>query len=217
MIASEPDRTDASAEGTEDLLVLSDAGQLAALLAPERRRLVEELRREPDSAAGLARRLEESRQRLNYHLRELEDAGLLELREERRRGNFTERVMEPTARRFVVDPAALDAAVARGTPPEDRFSATYLVAVAARAIRELADLRHRADEAGKRMASAAVQSEVRLASPAAFRAFVEELAESVAGVVARHHDPEADGRSFRVFTGTYQAPAPDGTGKAGET
>lgn len=216
MTATDPDgSTDPHA--TEDLAVLSDPGQLAALLAPERRRLVDELRREPDSAAGLARRLEESRQRLNYHLRELQDAGLLEVREERRRGNFTERVLEPTARRFVVDPEALDPAAASGAPPEDRFSATYLVAVAARAIRELADLRHRADEAGRRLASAAVQSEVRLSSPDAFRSFVEDLAGAVAGVVARHHDPEADGRSFRVFTGAYQAPPPDETGKAGET
>ena len=217
MIATDRGGTAAPDPVPEEFELLSDAGRLAALLAPERRRLVEELRRQPDSAAGLARRLEASRQRLNYHLRELEDAGILELREERRRGNFTERILEPTARRFVVDPAVLDPAVAAGMPPEDRFSATYLVALAARAIRELADLGRRADETGKRLASATVQSEVRLPTPDAFRAFAEELAEAVAGVVARHHDPEADGRSFRLFTGTYQAPTPDETGKAGQT
>lgn len=213
MLATDP-------ETPEELLVLEEPDQLAALLSPERRRLVEELRRQPDSAAGLARRLGASRQRLNYHLRELEDAGLLELREERRRGNFSERVLEPTARRFVVDPGALDATLDGGLPAGDRFSAAYLVALAARTIREVADLRERADREEKRLASAAVQSEVRLADPGAFRAFVDELADAVAGVVARHHDPDDDpateGRSFRVFTGTYQAPAPDDKGKDGE-
>lgn len=209
MLATDP-------EIPEELLILDEPDQLAALLSPERRRLVEELRREPDSAAGLARRLGASRQRLNYHLRELEGVGLLELREERRRGNFSERVMEPSARRFVVDPGALDAALGRGLPAGDRFSATYLVALAARTIRELADVRERAGEEGRRLASATVQSEVRLASPRAFRAFVEELSAAVADVVARHHDPEADGRRFRVFTGTYQAPTPDENGKDGE-
>lgn len=213
MLATDP-------EIPEELLVLEEPDQLAALLSPERRRLVEELRRQPDSAAGLARRLGASRQRLNYHLRELEEVGLLELREERRRGNFAERVLEPTARRFVVDPGALDAALDDDLPAGDRFSAAYLVALAARAIRELADVRERADREGKRLASATVQSEVRLASPEAFRSFVDELADAVAGVVARHHDsddaPGAGGRRFRVFTGTYQAPAPDESGKDGD-
>lgn len=207
-------------EISEELLVLEDPDQLAALLSPERRRLVEALRRQPDSAAGLARRLGASRQRLNYHLRELEDVGLLELREERRRGNFSERVLEPTARRFVVDPGALDAALDGGLPAGDRFSAAYLVALAARTIRELADMRERADREDRRLASATVQSEVRLADPGAFRAFVDDLSDAVAGVVARHHDPDdgpaAEGRSFRVFTGTYQAPAPDENGKDGD-
>jgi DNA-binding transcriptional ArsR family regulator len=63
------------------------------LLDPERRRLLEALREEPDSASGLARRLDDSRQRLNYHLRTLEEAGLVELREERRRGNCVERAL----------------------------------------------------------------------------------------------------------------------------
>lgn len=200
----------ADAKGQEPIQVLSDPGRIGALLAPDRRRLVEELRREPDSAAGLARRLGESRQRLNYHLRELEEAGLLELREERRRGNFVERVLEPAARRFAVDPAALDQAVARDVPPEDRFSASYLVAVAARAIRELAGLLERAAGEGRRAASATVQSEIGLATPDDFRDFVDDLTGAVARVVARHHDPGSGGRRFRIFTGTYQVP-PDET------
>ena len=62
-----------------------------------RLRLVRELV-EPDSAAGLAKRLGLPRQRLNYHLRELEAAGLLELVEERRRGNCVERIVRAVAR-----------------------------------------------------------------------------------------------------------------------
>ncbi|MFW6193396.1 MAG: ArsR/SmtB family transcription factor, partial [Gemmatimonadota bacterium] len=137
-------------EGVDELQVLDRSDQLAALLSPERRRLVGELRREPDSAAGLARRLGASRQRLNYHLRELENAGLLALKEERSRGNFTERVLEPTAGRFLVDPEALDPDPGDRAPAADRFSAAYLVALAARTIRELADLRERSGREGKR-------------------------------------------------------------------
>src|SRR5690606_24914395 len=87
--------------------VVREPERAAALLDPERRRLVEALAEMPDSASGLARRLGDTRQRLNHHLRALEGAGLVELQEERRRGNCTERVLRAVARRFVVDPAAL--------------------------------------------------------------------------------------------------------------
>ena len=72
---------------------------------------------EPDSAAGLARRLGLPRQRLNYHLRALEKAGLLECVEERRKGNCTERILRATARSFVISPDALGSF---GPTPESR-------------------------------------------------------------------------------------------------
>jgi hypothetical protein len=51
--------------------VIASAERAAVLLDPLRLRLLEQLR-EPDSAAGLARRLCLPRQKVNYHLRELE-------------------------------------------------------------------------------------------------------------------------------------------------
>ncbi|NIP81922.1 MAG: helix-turn-helix domain-containing protein, partial [Gemmatimonadetes bacterium] len=57
------------------------------------RRLLDALLERPDSAVGLARRLGDTRQRLNYHLRVLEGAGLVELEEERPRRGVRERVM----------------------------------------------------------------------------------------------------------------------------
>ena len=68
------------------LEVVRQPDAAAALLDPVRQRLLAELA-EPDSASGLARRLRLPRQRINYHLRALESAGLVELVEERRKGN----------------------------------------------------------------------------------------------------------------------------------
>jgi DNA-binding transcriptional ArsR family regulator len=96
--------TATEAEAEASMVSVLDAPGAAALLGPERLRLVEALREQPDSTSGLARRLGESRQRLNYHLRALEEAGVLRLAEERRRGNFTERVLRVAARGYVVDP-----------------------------------------------------------------------------------------------------------------
>src|ERR687897_3489675 len=78
----------------------------AALLDRTRQKLLAHLA-EPDSASGLARRLRLPRQRINYHLRVLESAGLVELVEERRKGNCLERVVRATARSFVISPEAL--------------------------------------------------------------------------------------------------------------
>jgi MOSC domain-containing protein YiiM len=61
--------------------------------------------RSPASAAEVARRLGESRQRLNYHLKQLERVGLVRRVGTRRAGGFTETLYEADAGAFVVSPA----------------------------------------------------------------------------------------------------------------
>lgn len=190
------------------LAVLDDVEAASVLLDPERRQLLNALREKPDSASGLARRLGDSRQRLNYHLRILEDAGVLEVVEERRKGNCTERVLGAVARRFVVDPTALGGLDVGPEEVGDRFSATYLVALAARAIRELASLTRRAGREDKRLATASLSAEIRLATPADFGDFMDDLTEAVSGVIARHQARAGSGRSFRLIVGAY--PGPEG-------
>jgi DNA-binding transcriptional ArsR family regulator len=189
--------------------IVRDADHALVLLDPERRRLVEALAASSDSATGLAKRLGEKRQRLNYHLRLLESAGLVELEEERQRGGCIERIMRLTARRFVLDPAAVGE-LGASDPDEigDRFSARYLVALAARAIRELAGLLVRVTAERSRCATASINTQVRLRSPADFDAFTRDLTQAVAQVVARHHDERGDGRWFRVIAGVYPGPRP---------
>ena len=188
---------------SSSLAVLRRVDAAAALLDPARRRLVEALADEPASAAGLARRLGDSRQRLNYHLRSLEDAGVVELESERRRGNYVERVLRPVAPRFVVDPGVLGDLAAEPPRGGDRLAATYLIAVAARAIRELAELRDKAVRTGKRLATATVEAEVKLENPAAFEAFTHDLSRAVGRVVAKHHSEASGSRPYRVVAGTY--------------
>lgn len=189
-----------------DLEVLSDPAQITALMDPVRRRLMDALVQAPDSAVGLARRLGGSRQRLNYHLRQLEELGLVELVEVRPRRGLKERVLRPVARHFVVDSRSLGDLAAGPADGGDRLSATWLVALASRAVRELADLMHRARGARKRLPTAGMSVRVQLAEPAAFGAFIDDLTRSVGEVVARYHTEDGDGRSFRVLTATYPAP-----------
>src|SRR5215208_8158510 len=89
-----------------DVTVIENAAAAEASLDPVRSRLLAELAR-PGSASTLAVKVGLSRQQVNYHLRTLERHGLVELVEERRRGNMTERVMQATAASYVISPTAL--------------------------------------------------------------------------------------------------------------
>lgn len=183
--------------------VIQSAAAAEALLNPERLRLLENLT-EPDSAAGLARRLQLPRQKVNYHLRELEKHGFVELAEERRKGNCLERVMRATARAYYVSPVALGKLGATATETRDQFSSAYLVGAAARAVRDVAILRGRANRAGKRLATLTIETDVRFANAAARQAFSNELLNTIAQLVTKYHDDQAEGgRAFRFLLGAY--------------
>src|SRR6059036_3623255 len=89
-----------------DVTVINDPAAAEVSLQPIRARLLAELG-EPGSASSLAARTGLTRQKANYHLRALEEHGLVELVEERRKGNCTERVLQATAASYVISPAAL--------------------------------------------------------------------------------------------------------------
>lgn len=191
--------------GLEAVQVVRGAGQAAALLNPDRVRLLAALAT-PGSAAGVADQVGMTRQRVNYHLRELEKAGLVELVEERRKGNCTERVMRASARSYLISPEVLGA-LGTDAPTgdaRDRFSAAYLITAVARALRDLAVLRARADRAAKPLATLALETDVRFKSAADRAAFTEELATMLAGLAAKYH-ADGGGRVFRFLLGAYPA------------
>jgi DNA-binding transcriptional ArsR family regulator len=183
--------------------VITGADQAVVALQRTRRQLLAHLA-EPDSAAGLARRLGLPRQRLNYHLRELEREGFVELVEERRKGNCVERILRATARAFVISPDALGELGATPEEAADRFSSTYLVSAAARAMRDVAALQAGATRAGKRLSTFTLETDVRFATAEARAQFAEELANAVAALAARYHDDRNPrGRRFRVLAAIH--------------
>jgi DNA-binding transcriptional ArsR family regulator len=198
----------AALDGRDPLALVSDNESAAALLHPTRLRILRALR-EPDSAAGLARRLDEPRQRLGHHLRALESVGLVELVGERRKGNMTERVLRASARAYVVDPEVLApvAADPGGLRQRPELATSYLVAVLTRGVRELARLRRLASGAGRRLPVLTLDTEVTFAGPDAQAAFTRDLTEAVSAAIARHHDGTAEGgRTFRLVVGSYPLP-----------
>jgi DNA-binding transcriptional ArsR family regulator len=183
--------------GVLDVEVIEDPAAAAVALDPVRVRLLAELA-EPASAAALAARLGLARQKVNYHLRTLEAHGLVEPAGERRWGGLTERLLVATAASYLVSPAAL------GRVQADRLSARYLIALGARMVREIADLARRAERAGKRLPTLALDTEVRFATPADRAAFADELTRAVTALVSRYHAPE--GREHRLLVAAHPLP-----------
>ena len=192
-----------------DVQVLEHPAAAAAALDPRRAEILATLA-EPGSATTVAHALGLARQKVNYHLRLLEEHGLVELVEERPRRGLTERVVRASARGYVVSPSALGR---NGADPErtDRLSSRYLLAVAARLISEVGRLATSADAAGKRLPTLTLDAEVRFASAADRAAFTAELGEAITALVSRYHDESASGgRWHRLIVAAHPRPARQG-------
>ncbi|MFB9624245.1 ArsR/SmtB family transcription factor [Nonomuraea helvata] len=188
-----------------EVAVIEDAAAAEASLDPMRSKLLAALV-EPGSATSLAAKVGLARQKVNYHLRTLERHGLVELVEERRKGNVTERVMQATAASFVISPAALAAVQPDPGRSPDRLSARWLLALAAQLVRDVGTLITGAAKAQKRVATFAIDGEVRFASAADRAAFAEELAQCVTELVSKYHDESAEGgRDHRLIVAVHPA------------
>ena len=175
-----------------DIEVIDDPAAATAALEPIRSRLLSELAA-PASAATLAMRIGVARQKVNYHLHALEAHGLVRLAQVRKWGGLTERLLVATAASYVVSPSALGPVAVDRNREVDRQSASYLIALGARVVREVGDLVRRANESGKRLATLAVDTEVRFRSATDRAAFSSELTEAITKLVSKYHDESAPG------------------------
>lgn len=183
--------------------LIEDAQSALLALDPVKRRLLEALR-EPGSAASLARKLDLPRQQLGYHLRALEQAGLVRLVEERKRRGFVERILLATARDYVLDPAML--AQAHAVTGQDRHAADHLVQVAGSVVREVTRMRGAAEAAGQRLLTFTIEADLGFAQPRDFEDFSDALAKAVADLAARYA-PIADTRQYHLVIGAHPAVA----------
>ena len=191
-----------------DIHVIDDPATAAVALEPTRSRLLAELA-EPISAATLATRVGLARQKVNYHLRALEDCGLVRLADQRKWGGLTERLLVATAASYVVSPGALGPVAVDPKREVDKLSASYLIALGARIIREVGELVGRASQENKRLATLAIDSDVRFRSARERAAFSQDLAEAVARLVSKYHDASAPGgRTHRLVVVAHPAAEP---------
>jgi DNA-binding transcriptional ArsR family regulator len=186
-----------------DVEVIDDPATAAMALDPGRARLLAALG-EPASAATLARALGLPRQKINYHLRLLEQHGLVRFVDERPRRGLVERRFVATASAYLVSPTALGEAAGDPVRTADRLSAHYLLALAARLVSEVGEAVRRAERAGQRLPTLGLDTEIRFRSAAERAAFTAELTGAVTDLVARYHDAHTGGgRWHRLVVGAH--------------
>jgi DNA-binding transcriptional ArsR family regulator len=187
--------------------VVDDTEALQALAHPLRLKVLAALR-SPTSAATAARAVGEVRQKVNYHLKELERNGLVQKVGERQVGNFVETLYQAVAPTIVVSPrASWGDDDRRDEVLRTQVSLENLVLVGERLGRDAAALLDRATFDGEEIASAAVEAEVRFDSEDARAAFMKEYLKAV-GPLLRKHGARGGSR-YRVVLAAYPDPEGD--------
>jgi DNA-binding transcriptional ArsR family regulator len=188
-------------------MLLDRPDHVRLALSPIRRTLLERLR-QPASATELAGELALGRQRVNYHLRALEVAGLIHLVEQRRRRGCIERIMAARADSFVVDPSVMRARAkpAARAKAQDRFAADHLIATASHLVCDVARMQALAEQQGTRLLTFTIDTEVGFDTPADLERFTTALAAFVAREAAKH-GAARNPRRYRIVVGGHPAPA----------
>jgi DNA-binding transcriptional ArsR family regulator len=182
--------------------VVEDIEALQVLGNPLRVRILD-LLREPGSAATLAREVGETRQKVNYHLKELERVGLVEPAGERRAGNFVETLYQAVGRSFLVSPRVAWSDPRRVDALRQQHSLENLVIVGARLQQDAITLLDRAAFDGEEIASAAVEADVRFADEQDRAAFLDQYLKSVQELCDRFGSKQ--GLPYRVVVAAHPA------------
>lgn len=182
--------------------VVEDIEALQVLGHPLRVRILEALR-EPGSAATVAREVGEARQKVNYHLKELERVGLVQAVGERRTGNFIETLYEAVARSFLVSPRVAWSDPRRVDALRQQHSLERLVMVGGQLERDAISLLDRAAFDGEQIASAAVEVDVHFADEKDRAAFLDEYLAAVQKLCDRYGSRK--GLPYRVVLAAHPA------------
>jgi DNA-binding transcriptional ArsR family regulator len=184
----------------EPVHVVRSLESVQVLLHPLRIEILEALA-EPASAAAIARRIGQPRQKVNYHLKELERAGLVAAAGERRSGNFVETLYRTVARSFLVAPEAAWSDPRRMDALRRQHALERLVTTGEQLQRDAIALLDRAAFDGEEIASATVTADVHFADEADRAAFLHEYFDGLRALCDRYG--AARGAPYRVVVAAH--------------
>jgi DNA-binding transcriptional ArsR family regulator len=188
----------------QDVLYIDELEQAAALLKPLRIELLQQLG-EPRTLSELGAILGETPQKLYYHVKVLERAGLVEKVDERRVGGIIEGFYQAAARSYWLSPALVGQVGGRRRA-EDQLSLAYLLGLAEDMHNEIG---HLAEHAEADTASLGLAAQIYLPDGNRRAAFLAELQQTIQALATKYgapSDPVCDPGTFRLMLACYPAP-----------
>lgn len=186
----------------QDSYYIESPEQATVLLNPLRGEIIAQLL-EPGSAAEVARTLGETAQRINYHLKALEKAGLVQRVGTRQVRNLVEVLYRSIAKTFVL-------AESLSMKPEtlqklkDQSSLAHLVTTSERIRRDAMLLMEQSD-IGEEIPSVTMQLQVHLCTEQERQSFIEEYTAMVGRLVERYSSSK-DQEAYHVLLAVYPKP-----------
>jgi DNA-binding transcriptional ArsR family regulator len=177
----------------KDLLYVEGFEQAEALLKPQRVEVLRHLA-EPSSCTEVGVKLDQTPQRVYYHVKRLVDAGLVTQVSERRVRGIVEGIYQATARSYWLSPQLVGTIGGRRT--RDELSLGYLIELVEDVQQDLATI----DKTRPELPTLGVSG--RIALPAARRKeFFDELRTTLQDLFARYGGAEGD--QFNLAIAVY--------------
>ena len=182
-----------------EIISLEHIEQAEALLKPQR---IEVLRllAEPRSCTEVAALLEQTPQRVYYHVQRLLDAGLVDRVDERKVRGIHEGIYQASARSYWVSPRLVGRLGLRR--PQDELSLGYLLELMEDVQADLAAL----DRSAPELPSIGISGEIRV-PPQRRQAFLADLKASLQDLFTRYGGAEGD--AFKLAVACYPKGTPD--------
>jgi DNA-binding transcriptional ArsR family regulator len=182
-----------------DVLYLERIEQAETLLKPRRIEVLRQLA-EPRSCTELAAQLEQTPQRVYYHVKRLVDAGLVTQVSERRVRGIHEGIYQATARSYWLSPRLVGTIGRRRA--QDELSLGHLLSLVEEVQADIGAL----DRAAPELPSVGVSGEIRL-RPEQRQQFLNDLETALQDIFARYGG--ADGDAFKLAVACYPKGEPD--------
>jgi DNA-binding transcriptional ArsR family regulator len=191
-----------------ETFIVSEPEQAAALLHPVRSEIIS-LLKEPRSATELSKQMNDSPQKVNYHLKTLEKSGLVVRAGTRNVRNLVEVLYRSVGKTFLLSDS-LGLSQEQVQKLQDQTALAHVLAFTEKVKRDAVSLMEQTEE--EQIPSAVMELEISLAGLTERQAFLQDYSNMLTELINKHHDPKQnDSRTFHVSMTMYPKPKGGGT------
>ncbi|OOE12331.1 ArsR/SmtB family transcription factor [Fictibacillus arsenicus] len=192
-----------------ETFIVTEPEQAAALLHPVRSEIIS-LLKEPRSATELSKVMNDSAQKVNYHLKTLEKVGLVTRAGTRNVRNLVEVLYRSAGKTFLLsDSLGLSQETIRKL--KDQTALAHVLSLTEKIKRDAVSLMEEAED--EEIPSAVMEMELSLLDVEERQAFLQGYTNMLSELIKKHHNPKpGKSKTFHVSMAMY--PKPEGGGTA---